>query len=230
VFSFFDPLRDLTFAAVTARMVLAFLCGGAIGIEREYKRRPAGFRTHILICLGAAMTTLTSQYLAAATGYTTDVARLGAQVVAGVGFIGAGTIIVTRRQRVKGLTTAAGLWTAAIIGLAIGAGFYEGALFATGLILVAELVFSRLEYYILHNSPEIHLYLEYIERDSLDRVLAVCQERGVKVLGMEVTRSAASEKHNACAIFNLRLNKHCSTEELMNALYREEGVVSAEEL
>ena len=94
-------------------MLLAVVCGGIIGIEREFKRRPAGFRTHILICLGAAMTTLTSQYLYLCMGQYTDMARLGAQVVAGIGFIGAGTIIVTRRQRVKGLTTAAGLWAAA---------------------------------------------------------------------------------------------------------------------
>ena len=124
--SIFDGLRDITLASITLRMLLSVLCGGLIGIERAYKRRPAGFRTHILICLGASMTTMTSQFLYLNLHYYTDMARLGAQVVAGIGFIGAGTIIVTRRQRVKGLTTAAGLWTAAIIGLAIGGGFYEG--------------------------------------------------------------------------------------------------------
>ena len=87
--SVFDSLRDVTLLSVSARMVLAVLCGGVIGIEREYKRRPAGFRTHILICLGAAMTTLTSQFLYLELHYYTDMARLGAQVVAGVGFIGA---------------------------------------------------------------------------------------------------------------------------------------------
>ena len=104
--SVFDGLREVTFLSVSTRMLLAVVCGGVIGIEREFKRRPAGFRTHILICLGAAMTTLTSQYLYLYMGQYTDMARLGAQVVAGIGFIGAGTIIVTRRQRVKGLTTA----------------------------------------------------------------------------------------------------------------------------
>lgn len=227
--SCFDFLRELTLLSVTVRMVLASLCGGLIGVEREYKRRPAGFRTHILICLGAAMTTLTSQYLCMAHYYT-DAARLGAQVIAGVGFIGAGTIIVTRRQRVKGLTTAAGLWAAAIVGLAIGAGFYEGGLFATALILLAELLFSKLEYHILHNAPEVNLYLEYADRDCLDRVLQVFQDRGVKVLDMEITRSDGSEHHNACVLFNLRLSKHGSVEWLLSALYRIEGVVSAEEL
>ena len=93
----FDGVRDVTLVSVCLRMVLSVLCGGAIGVEREFKRRPAGFRTHILICLGAAMTTLTGQYLYLTMHYYTDMARLGAQVIAGVGFIGAGTIIVTKR-------------------------------------------------------------------------------------------------------------------------------------
>lgn len=142
----FDGLRTVTLASVTVRMLLAVLCGGIIGIERAYKRRPAGFRTHILICLGAAITTLTSQYLYLNLHYYTDMARLGAQVVAGIGFIGAGTIVVTRQQRVKGLTTAAGLWASAIIGLTIGGGFYEGALHGHGPVFFAESVLSRLEY------------------------------------------------------------------------------------
>ena len=83
--SCFDFVRDVNLLSITVRMVLAVLCGGMIGIEREFKRRPAGFRTHILICLGAAMTTLTSQYLYLNMGMYTDVARLGAQVIAGVG-------------------------------------------------------------------------------------------------------------------------------------------------
>ena len=126
--SVFDGLRSVTTLSVFVRLACAFICGGIIGIERSYKRRPAGFRTHILIFIGAAITTLTSQYLYLNMHYFTDMARLGAQVVAGIGFIGAGTIIVTKRQNVKGLTTAAGLWTSAIIGLAFGGGFYEGGI------------------------------------------------------------------------------------------------------
>lgn len=228
--SMFDGLRDITMASVLARMLLAVICGGVIGIEREYKRRPAGFRTHILICLGAAMTTLTSQYLFREMHYYTDMARLGAQVVAGIGFIGAGTIIVTRHQRVKGLTTAAGLWTAAIVGLAVGGGFYEGAIFATALIMVAELLFSKLEYRILENAPEVNLYMEYVDKACLDNVLKLYRERSVKVLNMEITRAAGSEHHNACAIFSLRLNKKCKAEHLVADVNRVEGVVSVEEL
>ena len=227
--SFFDSLRDINVLSVSVRMLLAAICGGVIGIEREFKRRPAGFRTHILICLGAAMTTLTSQYLCMAHYYT-DAARLGAQVIAGVGFIGAGTIIVTQRQRVKGLTTAAGLWASAIIGLAIGGGFYEGALFATFLIILAELLFSKLEYRMLENAPEINLYMEYTDRSCLEQVLKLYREKNVKVLNMEITRPTESETHNACAIFTLRLNKRCSLEVLLANMNAIPGVVSVEEL
>lgn len=228
--SIFDTLRDVTFLSVTLRMLLAVICGGAIGVEREYKRRPAGFRTHILICLGAAMTTLTSQYLYLEMHYYTDMARLGAQVVAGIGFIGAGTIIVTRRQRVKGLTTAAGLWAAAIVGLAIGSGFYEGGLLVTLLILVTELAISRWEYRILDSSPEVNVYLEYTDRGCLEAVLQLYRENQVKVLNMEVTRAAGSERHNACAIFNLRLNKTCRVEQLLTRISATEGVLLVEEV
>lgn len=223
-------LRDVSLLSVSLRMVLAVLCGGLIGIEREYKRRPAGFRTHILICLGAAMTTLTSQYLCLELHYDTDMARLGAQVVAGVGFIGAGTIIVSRHQRVKGLTTAAGLWTAAIIGLSLGAGFYEGGVLTTFLVLLAEMVFSKLEYRILNNAPEVNLYMEFTDRKCLEQVLQVCREKQLKTLNLEITRSTGNERHNACAIFSLRLNRKVHVERLLELLGTVPGVISVEEL
>ncbi len=226
----FDGLRDVTIASVALRMTLAVVCGGVIGIEREYKRRPAGFRTHILICLGAAMTTLTSQYLYLVLGQYTDMARLGAQVVAGIGFIGAGTIIVTRRQRVKGLTTAAGLWAAAIIGLALGGGFYEGGLFATALIMVAELFFSRVEYRMLKNAPEVNLYVEYGDNRTMDVLLQEFREHGLKILNMGIIHSKSNEEHNACAIFTLRLHKGLDVDQLQQGIRATAGVVSVREL
>lgn len=227
----FDRFRDLSFPSVAVRMFLAVLCGGAIGIERTYKRRAAGFRTHILICLGAAMTTLTSQYLYLELHYYTDMARLGAQVVAGVGFIGAGCIIVTRRSRVKGLTTAAGLWVAAIIGLALGSGFYEGGILTTAIILLAEFFFSRLEYRLLQTAPELNLYLEYNGRSSLERVLKLCRAQNMQLLDMEITRSGEGEA--SCAILSLRLNRRSRPEDiqlLLVQLHRLKGVDKAEEL
>ena len=226
----FDGLRDVDMISVAFRMLLAVVCGGCIGIEREFKRRAAGFRTHILICLGAAMTTLTSQYLSVNMGSYTDMGRLGAQVVAGIGFIGAGTIMVTRRQRVKGLTTAAGLWASAIVGLCLGAGFYEGALYATFLILAAELIFSKLEYRILDNAPEVNLYLEYRDKPALEGILQILRELGVKVRNLEITRSSESGRHTSSAVFYLQMNRTCSVERMLAAVNAADGVISVEEL
>ena len=229
--SIFDGLREVTFVSVALRMVLAALCGGCIGLEREYKRRPAGFRTHILICLGAAITTVTGQYLYRVMNYNTDLTRLGAQVVAGIGFIGAGCIIVTRRRRVKGLTTAAGLWAAAVIGLCLGMGFYEGGLFATILVLAAELLFSRLEYRMLENTAEVNLLMEYSDKKALDTVLELLNQMELKVQNMVITRSSESdEKRTSNVIFTLQKNKHHRTEAVITDISAVEGVVSVEEL
>lgn len=228
--SIFDFARDSNMLSIAFRLTAAVICGGLIGIEREYKRRPAGFRTHILICLGAAMTTLTSQYLCLVAGYFTDMARLGAQVIAGIGFIGAGTIIVTRRQRVKGLTTAAGLWTSAIVGLALGAGFIEGGILTTVFILLAELLFSKWEYRLLNTAPEINLYIEYTGKHTLEKVLKIVHECDLKLLDLEITRHASGEENNTCAIFSLRLNKKFSSEAIIDELHLIHEINLIEEL
>jgi putative Mg2+ transporter-C (MgtC) family protein len=226
--SVLDGLRGVTLLSAALRLLLAMACGGLIGLERAFKRRPAGFRTHILICMGAAMTTLTSQYLYLYMGLYTDMARLGAQVVAGIGFIGAGTIMVTSRQRVKGLTTAAGLWASAIVGLALGGGFYEGGLLATVLILTAELLFSRLEYRMLRASPEISLFVEYNGSECLEAVLHLYRELDLKILNMSIVNSEPGCTRSA--MFALRLDKGFSEEHLLERLKKIPGVQSIQTL
>ncbi|MBQ3127471.1 MAG: MgtC/SapB family protein [Clostridia bacterium] len=223
---FFDYLRDVTTVSVLFRLFLAVVCGGIIGIEREHKRRPAGFRTHILICLGASMTTLTSQYLFYNLNLYTDIGRLGAQVVAGIGFIGAGAIIVTKRRQVKGLTTAAGLWTCAIIGLAIGAGYYEAALISTFVILVAEVLFVKFEYWVLVNSRNLNIYVEYEDNENLDNIIRLIKGYRIVIIDLEITKSG----NNSCAIFQLQLPKKVSHDKIMTAISSAEGIVSVEEL
>ena len=199
----FDPIRDMTFWAILARLTLAVVCGGLIGAEREIKRRPAGFRTHILICLGSAITTLTSQYLLFQHLYN-DIARLGAQVISGIGFVGAGTIIVTRDKRVKGLTTAAGLWAAAIIGLVCGAGYAECAIFATAVVLLVEAVLVRLETRLTSKSTDLTLYIEYAHAVCMESVLALLRERSIRIDNLEISRISDSDApdapHHYCAL------------------------------
>ena len=157
--------------------------------------------------------------------YVTDMALLGAQVIAGLGFIGAGTIIVTKGKRVTGLTTAAGLWADGIVGLSLGAGFYEGAVLATAFILLAELLFSKLEYQIFKSTPEINLYIEYADKNCLDEILQLYKEENIKVLNMEITRFKGSENHNASTLFLLRLHKKCNAERLVSGINEISGII-----
>jgi len=226
---FIDSLRDFTMLSVALRMVFSVLCGGFVGIEREHKRRPAGYRTHILVCLGAAMTTITSQYLLV-NGWTTDPARLGAQVVAGIGFIGAGTIIVTRRRKVKGLTTAAGLWVSAIIGLAIGAGYFEAGIIATFLVLLAEILLSKIEWYISSKAKNINIYIEYDEDESIAEIAEEIKKMDVGIIDIEITRSKAAEGPLMGAIFVIQLSRKSKRGEILQNIARIRGVTTIEEL
>ena len=124
----FEP-RELTLLSVILRVLVAAILSGIIGLERGMKNRPAGLRTYMLVCVGSCLIMLTNQYLFQVSG-AGDPMRLGAQVVSGIGFLGAGTIIVTKHNQIKGLTTAAGLWASAGVGLALGVGFYEAAIVA----------------------------------------------------------------------------------------------------
>ena len=215
MFDFLDPLREITTLSVFVKMFLAILCGGAIGIEREHKRRTAGFRTHILICLGACMTTMISHFMFSYLHLYTDVSRLGAGVVAGIGFIGAGTIIVTKRRQVKGLTTAA-----------VGAGYFEAAVFSTIVILLAEIFFSRFEYWVLDNARNINIFVEYSGTDNLDNVIRTIKTYRVIILDLEITKSG----QNSCAIFQLQLPKKLSHDKLMTVVSTSDGIISVEEL
>ena len=140
-----DLLQDLNVYSITLRVVLAVVIGGLIGSERGRHGRAAGLRTHILVCLGAAMTTMIGLYTAKHLGSTGDPLRMGSQVVSGIGFLGAGTIIVRNRSHVTGLTTAAGLWATACIGLAIGVGFYWAVLVAAAAVIITFTILIHLE-------------------------------------------------------------------------------------
>ena len=227
--SCFDFVRDFSVLSIAVRMTLAVVCGGIIGIEREYKRRPAGFRTHILICLGAAITTLTSQHIVFNMQMYTDLGRLGAQVVAGIGFIGAGTIIVTKRQRVKGLTTAAGLWTAAIIGLVCGAGFVECALFATLMVLVAELLLIKIEYRFAKKINDVTIYVEYKHAVAIEGIIRVLREHRMMLNDLEITRVSGEGDEHYCAVITISSKTDISFD-IVGSLNTVEDVISVEEL
>jgi putative Mg2+ transporter-C (MgtC) family protein len=183
-----DYLRQFNMVSILLRLLLAMLFGGFIGLERESKRRPAGFRTHILICVGSALTTMTSQYLYLELHMYTDLARLGAQVIAGMGFIGAGTIIITKRRDVKGLTTAAGLWTTAIIGLCLGAGYFEGGIAGTFAVLFVELLLGRVEHKYIRKYTQVIIYTEFRKKGTIKYISDVFEINKMTIVDMEMNK------------------------------------------
>lgn len=227
----FDFIREMNMLAITARLVLAVLCGGVIGLEREVRRRSAGFRTHILICMGSAITILTNLYLYQVMHLYTDISRMGAQVIAGVSFVGAGTIIVTRSNRVKGLTTAAGLWTASIIGLACGAGYAECAIFSTLMVMLAELVLIRIEYRFVKRSREINLYVEYSLPSTVQRLVRVLRTENIPMNDMEVNRmSEANGSYRYSAILTILLTRQDVEQKIIKKFEQTDGVLAVEKL
>lgn len=161
---FLNPLRELSIFSIFARFLVATGCSAVIGYERSKSRHAAGLRTHIVVCVGAASVMILNQYLLVFFYSNGDPARLGAQVISGIGFLGAGTIVITghqRGQRVKGLTTAAGLWASACMGLLIGSGFYEAALVMCVFLICVIVGLNRLEEKYLKDSTVMRFYIEY---------------------------------------------------------------------
>ena len=183
--SWLDPLRGVDTAAVVVKMALACLCGALIGLERSAKNRPAGFRTHTLVCLAACIAMTSGLYLYLGMELPSDISRIGAQVISGLGFIGAGTIVITKKTAIKGLTTAAGLWTTGIIGLCVGTGYYELAVIGTALVLLTETVFLKLGMRI-RQLPIYTLLVRYREKTALDRVLRRCKDRHMSIVRLKI--------------------------------------------
>lgn len=179
-----DWLCELNIASIIIRLTIAVLFGGLIGVERAGKNHAAGFRTYILVTIGATVVMLTNQYIYESFK-TGDVARLGAQVISGIGFLGAGTIIVTSRNQIKGLTTAAGLWACACVGLSIGVGFYTVSIIGIFIIIISMTLFSKFEHYFTNKSKMFKIHLELESRPYLRDFTAYSREIGLKVKSLD---------------------------------------------
>lgn len=196
-------IRELTLVAVVFRMSLAVVLGGVIGIERGLKNRAAGFRTYMLVCLGSCVVMLTNQYVYQIYG-TGDPVRMGAQVISGIGFLGAGTIIVTSRNQIKGLTTAAGLWAAACIGLATGIGFHEIAIIGGACILLVLTLFHSWEEHIRRNIKVIVVYVELDPQKHLRDFLTSANENGISISNVQIENSEAPGDAAFCFVATAR--------------------------
>lgn len=179
-------LNEFNEMSVIVRIFLAMLLGGGIGMEREKSKRPAGFRTHILVCVGSCMTALIGLFVWHEMGDVSDPLRISAQVISGIGFLGVGTILVKEHDHITGLTTAAGLWTTAAIGIACGFGFYLGAVLGTLVVAITAAILFKLEARGRKKNRKLTLYAEVdgIERlnQSIDWFMEELQARNVMVV------------------------------------------------
>ena len=222
-------LREVTYLAIGLRILAAVIIGGLIGLERGLKNRPAGLRTYMLVCVGACLVMLTNQYMVQIYG-TGDPVRMGAQVVSGIGFLGAGTIIVTRRNQIKGLTTAAGLWSAAGVGLALGVGFYEAALIGGFAVFFVMTLLQRMDNSMHRNAKVLEVYVELDKSLSLGDFLRAVREREIEV--HHTQRDQDSEPENGVRAFipTMKLQKRQNHVEVIDELQTIPGVVYLEEL
>lgn len=186
---FLSMVQGFSTTSMIVRLVCAVITGTVIGIDRALKRRGAGIKTHVLVCLGAAMTMMTGQYIQLHFEANMDVARLGAQVINGVGFLGVGTIMVTGRNQVRGLTTAAGLWACACIGLAIGIGFLDGAVLALLLVFFTFKVLNRIDGWMHKYAKVFDLYLEFPTNKCVSLFVDELHRQEIKIVSFELGKS-----------------------------------------
>ena len=232
-------LRELNFISLLLRLCLAVICGGLIGLEREFRRRPAGFRTYLLVCVGAAAAMLIGQYAAemlagpwgSAAQKTTDVTRIGAQVINGIGFLGAGTVLVTGRQQVRGLTTAAGLWSSACLGLAVGAGFFECVVFGFLFIFLSFRVLPRVEAALLMRARTMNLFVTFRENIEMAQLIAHLKSMGVHIYEIELgTDDDPAMAGKPGAVLALRLPRGSRHEQVITSVLELECIARIEEL
>lgn len=211
------------YIVVILRLLAACLLGGVIGFEREHVHRPAGLRTHILVCVGSALVMITSEfiYYHYSSHVNVDPARLGAQVISGIGFLGAGTII-KEGISVKGLTTAASLWAVSCVGIAVGIGFYSGAIIATIIIFLILVVIKKTQGKIsTQKSTRLFIHTQ-IKKGEVNELSRIIQEMGV---GIKKTDFLSSERDGEMVLrFTLDISHSISMAELIEAILCHEPV------
>lgn len=222
-------LRELNWVSCVVRICLALVMGGALGAERGLRNRPAGFMTYVLVCMGSAMIMLTNQY-SALLYPGTDPTRLAAQVVSGIGFLGAGTIIVTRNDEVRGLTTAAGLWLAAGLGLAVGVGFYGGALIGFAFSMFALVSLKRIDCYIKQHARNMEIYLEHGEAFSLRRLFEYAKAEQFELLDLQRGKIHTLKGESGTLSFCVAFAHKQNHDAVLDGLYALEGVEYLQEI
>ena len=188
-----EYLAEFNTVTVILRVILAAVAGALVGLEREFHGRAAGMRTHMMVALGAALTSMIGLYVCFVLEFNSDPMRVAAQVISGVGFLGAGTILLRGGgSRITGLTTGAGLWAAAAIGLAVGVGFYVGAFMTVIAVMLTFTLVSRLEMLLNRKRQRMAIYMELENVDAVAEMLELLRsEYGLMEVQVTPPRSGA---------------------------------------
>jgi putative Mg2+ transporter-C (MgtC) family protein len=222
-------LSELNELSVFFRIVLSMVLGGILGIEREQKRRPAGFRTYVIVCLGSTLVMMTNQFLYLKME-SPDSTRIAAQVISGIGFLGAGTILVTKNNQVKGLTTAAGLWAAAALGLAVGCGFYSGALISFLAIFCSVQILHTIDSRIYRRSKVFTIYAELEQVKHASKIFKYARDHKMELSDIEITKQKQVENNIICLTGTIRLQKSREHYEVIQEFSQLSGVTYIEEI
>lgn len=213
------------------RMILAGICGGIIGFERELKGKPAGLKTFSFVCMGATLAMVTNEYIMKyLTGGSGDAARMAAQVISGIGFLGAGTIMVSGANQIRGLTTAAALWVTAALGIAIGCGFYFGAIAGTVLVCLFSTVFTVFDKIIAGNTRFVKLCTEVVNEDAMLRMLDFFSEKEIRVKHLHRKSEYKWYKKDICVVMDIDFGKWQKHQIVLDELRNMEGVRFLEEV
>ena len=220
---------ELSTLSVAVRLVMATAMGALVGMERAQKRYAAGIRTFALVCLGSALAMVTALYLGEMGSGDADVGRIPGQVLTGIGFLGAGTIIVTDRKQIRGLTTAAGLWVTATMGIAIGAGFVWASILCMLLVLFTTWLMHSFSRYVESHTRTAELYIE-IDKSKVNELLKFIREQDYLIRSMERRKEPVLVEGDIALRVELDMLKKYYHPLLMDDIMDVEGVHYIEEI
>ena len=219
---------ELSLGVVFFRLFLAVVFGGLVGFERERKRKPAGFRTYILVCFGAAIVSMIQDQLRIhIIDFENTHSGLAAQVISGIGFLGAGSIIKERGESIAGMTTAAGIWATGCVGLGIGWGFYNIALVAIVFMLIIMIVLKTVESKIIKKSFVTSLEISYAQEQDPTQLLETCATL-LRKKSISITKIKKDPAHN-CFTLSLSSEEISNFSEWVLLLSAQEGILSVME-
>lgn len=224
IINFIENMRDFTFTSIAFRLVLATLLSALMGSERGRRGRAAGLRTHILVCVGATLASMTGIYIVEELQVAGDASRIAAQVVSGIGFLGAGTILVKNGNTITGLTTAACVWATGAIGLAIGYGFYEAAVIATIITYLTIKLLSEIERKQPLYSKECSLYVEFTDASKLNDTIFLFKEKGYIVDSIALSPTKTNLPNAIAASLTVKVKKKENVQQILKEVNKIDNV------